>query len=242
METVSVDQQTNDATTVENDKSAENKVNKSPPDAHALCSCPQKCHERVPEDVRESLQKGFSRLCDNAKQNEYLQSYIEMRSVYKRLWAQEERIGGRLQRRVSCKYKIPLNNADSTSLTYGQHKTRIHTNSRGKTSFVVNIKEGVDTIEVCQKAFMNIYGITEKRIRLQREKLIAKLRNATKDSEFSQLNQNDGIKTKEQIEWSSEQAILEAFFGNQLWQPQYIGMSTDTKIQPTESLLSDIKA
>lgn len=31
-----------------------------------------------------------------------------MRSVYKRLWCQEERVGGRLQRRVSCKYKIPI--------------------------------------------------------------------------------------------------------------------------------------
>lgn len=33
------------------------------------------------------------------------------------------------------------------------------------------------TIEVCQKAFMNVYGITEKRVRLQREKLIDRLRN-----------------------------------------------------------------
>ncbi|KAF6203090.1 hypothetical protein GE061_003504 [Apolygus lucorum] len=238
MEAVSVDQeiQTN-STTVESDKSTESKVNKSTPDEQALCSCPQKCHKRVPKDVLESLQRGFSRLGDNAKKNEYLQS-----SVYKRLWTKVERVGGRMQRRVSCKYKIPLNNADPSNLSYGQHKTRIHTNSRGKTSFVVNIKEGVNTIEVCQKAFMNIYGITEKRIRLQREKLIEKLRDSTTDSEFPQQNRNNGIMTEEEIEWSSEQAILEAFFGNQLWRPEYIGMSTDTKLLPTEHLHSDIKA
>lgn len=35
-------------------------------------------------------------------------------------------------------------------------------------------KNEVNTVEVCQKAFMNVYAITEKRVRLQREKLISK--------------------------------------------------------------------
>lgn len=35
----------------------------------------------------------------------------------------------------------------------------------------------INTVEVCQKAFMNLYAITEKRIRLQREKLILQTRS-----------------------------------------------------------------
>lgn len=31
-----------------------------------------------------------------------------MRSVHKRLYQEETRVGGRLQRRVSCKYRIPI--------------------------------------------------------------------------------------------------------------------------------------
>lgn len=34
---------------------------------------------------------------------------------------------------------------------------------------------GDDTVEVCQKAFMNVFGITEKRVRMQRERCIALL-------------------------------------------------------------------
>lgn len=60
------------------------------------------------------------------------------------------------------------------------------------------MKEGVATIEVCQKAFMNIYGITEKRIRLQREKLIAKLRRKAAESENTAVLQMLGNRVEKQ--------------------------------------------
>lgn len=73
-----------------------------------LCNCPQKCGEKIPQEVRERLFMDFYKMGDHLKQNYFLQSYIEMRSVHKRLYQEETRVGGRLQRRVSCKYRIPL--------------------------------------------------------------------------------------------------------------------------------------
>ncbi|BET02938.1 Hypothetical protein NTJ_15756 [Nesidiocoris tenuis] len=206
----------------------------------ALCNCPQKCWKRVADDVRVTLRKRFKELDDNSKQNEFLQSYIEMRSVFRRLWAQEERIGGRLQRRVSCKYKIPIH-GDETKFSEIGPATKL-INSKRKQKQAVNVKEGVATIEVCQKAFMNIYGITEKRIRLQREKLIAKLRRKAAESENTAVLQMLGNRVEkqkaEEPQWTSEQALLQAFFCNQLWRPEYIGMAEAKIHQETEPTLT----
>lgn len=57
------------------------------------------------------------------------------------------------------------------------HYDNIISDSKGKATFVMTPRGRGKTIEVCQKAFMNVYGITEKRVRLQREKLIARLRD-----------------------------------------------------------------
>lgn len=73
-----------------------------------LCNCPQKCGEKIPKEIQERLFKDFYKIGDHLQQNYYLQSYIEMRSVHKRLFQEETRVGGRLQRRVSCKYRIPI--------------------------------------------------------------------------------------------------------------------------------------
>lgn len=73
-----------------------------------LCNCPQKCGEKIPMEIRTRLFADYYKLGDHLKQNYYLQSYIEMRSVHKRLYQEETRVGGRLQRRVSCKYRIPI--------------------------------------------------------------------------------------------------------------------------------------
>lgn len=73
-----------------------------------LCNCPQKCGDKIPSDIRTRLFEDFYKMADHVQQNNFLQTYIEMRSVHKRLWSAETRIGGRLQRRVSCKYRIPI--------------------------------------------------------------------------------------------------------------------------------------
>ncbi|XP_075224977.1 uncharacterized protein LOC142326389 [Lycorma delicatula] len=146
-----------------------------------LCNCPQRCGDKIPDDVRKHLFTEFYKLGDHIQQNHFLQKYIEMRSVRKRLWDDDEqRVGGRLQRRVSCKYHIPIeiekskdeNNPADVNMpidasTSGKPETDKHKLSK---------KKEENTVEVCQKAFMNMYAITEKRIRLQREKLILKSR------------------------------------------------------------------
>jgi len=219
-----------------------------------LCNCPQKCNERIPLDVREGLFKEFHQLGDHYKQNVYLQSYIEMRSVYKRLWCQEERVGGRLQRRVSCKYKVPLkvpDLSDTVGLEPEHRPPKLSTNSKGKMTYIVGAKSSIKTAEVCQKAFMNVYGITEKRIRLQREKLITQLRNDTLESIGanpttlkSQPTQTVAkeippppalIPLEPMDSISYDISLVNNFFQNQLWKPEYIGISNEALTPAVES-------
>ncbi|XP_014243070.1 uncharacterized protein LOC106663054 [Cimex lectularius] len=216
---------------------------KKPPEI--LCNCPQKCQQRVPTEIRLGLYKEFSELGDHYRQNQYLQSYIEMRSVYKRLWCQEERVGGRLQRRVSCKYRIPLEIPKPIFETVQTHQPKLQTNSKGKAAYIVGIKDGVKTIEVCQKAFMNVYGITEKRIRLQREKLIAKLRSDSMEikEKMEEPKAENHVSQVQQVttQISEEQFIVDSFFRNQLWRPEYIGIPCD-KLQYLDVYHNDVKA
>ncbi|KAK9502468.1 hypothetical protein O3M35_011244 [Rhynocoris fuscipes] len=229
-------------------------LTKKPPDI--LCNCPQKCDQRVPQEVRSSLYKEFCSLGDHLRQNTYLQSFIEMRSVYKRLWSEEERVGGRLQRRVSCKYKIPMqlpnNRLNATELS--RSAPRISTNSKGQATIMVGVKEAIRTIEVCQKAFMNVYGITEKRIRLQREKLIARLRadypernvhlGAVEDFGAANEYHSSGVSHRHQAEdedYEDQLSIVDTFFRNQLWKPEYIGISSD-KLQYIDTFSNNVKA
>uniref|UniRef100_A0A224XUY9 Uncharacterized protein n=1 Tax=Panstrongylus lignarius TaxID=156445 RepID=A0A224XUY9_9HEMI len=238
---------------------------KKPPDI--LCNCPQKCDQRVPQDVRSSLYKEFCSLGDHVRQNAYLQSYIEMRSVYKRLWCQEERIGGRLQRRVSCKYRVPIEVPKPSLDTAAEQppsSPKLTTNSKGQATIIVGIREGCRTIEVCQKAFMNVYGITEKRIRLQREKLIARLRGDNPDRHFragtiragsdetmiysksnsiiSQSNQSNQTSSSTGVHGDDDElSIVDTFFRNQLWKPEYIGIPSD-KLQYLDVYYNNVKA
>lgn len=105
----------------------------------------------------------------------------------------------------------------------------------------------VKYIEVCQKAFMNMYGITEKRVRWQREKLILKARIlAEKKREeleemdrtlslarslgagcqplFALLEKSNCSHLYEQLMGAIEDdvALVNNFFHNQLWKPEDI--------------------
>ncbi|KAL1129188.1 hypothetical protein AAG570_013718 [Ranatra chinensis] len=208
----------------------------------AVCHCPQKCGDKLSEAVRQELLTEFQKLGEAHKQNLYLQSFIEMRSVYKRLWCQEERVAGRLQRRVSCKYRLPYTVPKPLLAEKNQSPPKLTTNSKGKMTFIIGLRDPSEAVEVCQKAFMNVYGITEKRIRLQREKLIAKLRNDTIES-MSQAcedkGSNDETDKSEPVPSATTNkdagitqfdiALVDRFFRNQLWKPEYIGMPLTAK-------------
>ena len=106
-------------------------------------------------------------------------------------------------------------------------------------------------VEVCQKAFMNVYAITEKRVRLQREKLISQhgiaplRRNVCPPDTQRRQEGVSVLPTDEPIDLRRKRepppmipipllmkapdkdiAIVHNFFQNQLWKPEYIGTAT----------------
>ncbi|XP_054285554.1 uncharacterized protein LOC129002067 [Macrosteles quadrilineatus] len=219
--------------------------------ADQLCNCPQKCGEKIPQEVRERLFIDFYKMGDHLKQNYFLQSYIEMRSVHKRLYQEETRVGGRLQRRVSCKYRIPLElptSYPSENLSVTDLKRKRPKLPAGK------------TVEVCQKAFMNMYSITEKRIRLQRERLIIKSRYEAEERRIEAEEMKTSVSVardlvagiKPLLMSQTENAtitslpsqllssidhditVVNNFFRNQLWKPEYIGNGKSPLLNPSQ--------
>ncbi|KAJ1522947.1 hypothetical protein ONE63_002086 [Megalurothrips usitatus] len=141
-----------------------------------ICTCPQKCGDKIPQDARERLFKEFYRLSDHALQNRFLQAHIEIRAVQRRFWRQQQRTAsGRSQRRVSCKYQVPM------------------IQSAADVTFDGRTKPGIPIVEVCQKAFMNVYAITEKRVRIQRERLIVQAQELAAANGESPLQPMDSL-------------------------------------------------
>jgi hypothetical protein len=88
-------------------------------DSEVLCQCPQRCGDKVPKEVRRKLITEFYRLGDHALQNEFLMAHIETRAVQRR--SSDHKVPGRNQRRVSCKYHIPLVTDAGTPTGSGNH-------------------------------------------------------------------------------------------------------------------------
>ncbi|XP_066991601.1 uncharacterized protein [Anabrus simplex] len=227
---------------------------KSQPES--LCQCPQHCDEKVPAEVRLKLFTEFYKLGDHQLQNDFLMAHIKTRAVQRR--SLDLKVPGRNKRRVSCKYQIPLLFNSSPPITPGPSPP------------------GVKLVEVCQKAYMNVFAITEKRVRLQREKLIAEVggrplitpprrqikvgqigevglwrdapvspSNVRQTREYehsrmgplqqalttSRLHHEVTITPKQpEITLSAKQYhdidLVDSFFSNQLWKPEYINMAT----------------
>ncbi|XP_031356106.1 uncharacterized protein LOC116180318 [Photinus pyralis] len=73
--------------------------------ADELCQCPQKCDERIPTELRERLFAQFYGLGDPDKQNKFLREHMDIRA---RLNVPELTLNGRAPRRITCKYLVPL--------------------------------------------------------------------------------------------------------------------------------------
>ncbi|XP_017777814.1 PREDICTED: uncharacterized protein LOC108563599 [Nicrophorus vespilloides] len=73
--------------------------------ADELCTCPQKCDERVPVELRERLFTHFYGLCDTDKQNAFLRKHMDVRA---RMNLPEMTVSGRSPRRITCKYLVPV--------------------------------------------------------------------------------------------------------------------------------------
>lgn len=102
-------------------------------------------------------------------------------------------------------------------------------------------------MEVCQKAFMHVYAITEKRVRLQREKLICQhgitphTRSACPVDAVSRTQGQEPVNEPIDLRRKRDPpsmipilmkapdkdiALVHNFFLNQLWKPEYIGTAT----------------
>ena len=75
--------------------------------AEQLGSCPLHCDTKISKEWREKIYKQFGELGDHSLQNLYIQRHIKIKSIAKRLW-EDEIIDKKIQRRVTCKYLIPL--------------------------------------------------------------------------------------------------------------------------------------
>lgn len=87
--------------------------------AEQLCNCPLHCDTKFNKEWKEKIYKQFGELSDHATQNQYIQRHIKIKSIAKRLW-EDEIIDKKIQRRVTCKYLIPITGSviESYSCTY----------------------------------------------------------------------------------------------------------------------------
>ncbi|XP_049778255.1 uncharacterized protein LOC126175481 [Schistocerca cancellata] len=193
-----------------------------------LCSCPQRCNEKISTEDRMKLFSEFYKLGDQIRQNEFLRAHINARAVQKR--SPDNKPLKRAKRRVSCKYRVPLLSKTDMHIGPGTSPT------------------GARLIEVCQKAFMNIFVITEKRVRLQREKLIVEvmgtkgiphvqhkrhphdvfttnklpLQSADEPVDMTIPRNTTEVDVTILKEREHDIALVDNFFMNQLWKPEYI--------------------
>ncbi|XP_050421472.1 uncharacterized protein LOC126833922 [Adelges cooleyi] len=242
------------------------KDNKSAPDT--LCQCPQKCSERVPQKAKDELFKMFGEMENEDVQNKFLQKFIEARPVANRLFSKETTANGKLLRRIHCKYRIPSIVTDDflTNVNYDSDKD--DDSDFDETSSVTSLDSKEendkplesDTIEtsrrslsryncvdVCQKAFLNLFGLSDKRLKTVRELLIIKARQKhmkrMMEKEENQIevslakdlaqgclplmalfNKEDSKKVSDQLMTaiSNDINLVNNFFCNQLWKPEYI--------------------
>lgn len=77
-----------------------------------LCQCPQKCDERVPLEKRDLLFHHFYGLGDADLQNAFLRRHMDVRA---RANIPETTVSGRSPRRITCKYLVPLLPSESAT-------------------------------------------------------------------------------------------------------------------------------
>ncbi|KAF0768946.1 Uncharacterized protein FWK35_00025671 [Aphis craccivora] len=242
------------------------KETKTQPDT--LCQCPQKCSERVPQRSKDELFKMFIEMDSVDVQNQFLQKFIEARPVANRLFSKETTANGKLLRRIHCKYRIPSFVSEDCMSNINCDSDKDEESGFDETSSVASLdsKEENDKslesdstetskkslshyncVDVCQRAFLNLFGLSDKRIKTVRELLIIKARQKhmkrMMEKEENQIevslaknlaqgclplmalfNEEDSKKVSDQLMTaiSNDINLVNNFFCNQLWKPEYI--------------------
>ncbi|XP_050543670.1 uncharacterized protein LOC126906828 [Daktulosphaira vitifoliae] len=242
------------------------KDSKTQPDN--LCQCPQKCSERVPQKSKDELFKMFVEMENEDIQNKFLQKFIEARPVANRLFSKETTANGKLLRRIHCKYRIPSIITDDFLTSINCDSDKDDDSDFDETSSVTSMESKEDSdkllendsiessrkslgryncVDVCQKAFLNLFGLSDKRLKTVRELLIIKARQKhmkrMMEKEENQIevslakdlaqgclplmalfNKEDSKKVSDQLMTaiSNDINLVNNFFCNQLWKPEYI--------------------
>ncbi|CAH2013272.1 unnamed protein product [Acanthoscelides obtectus] len=150
-----------------------------------LCQCPHKCDASVPLEARRRLFEHFYGLGEADLQNQFLRKHMDLRA---RLNAPTPPL--------SC--SSPDGGGGS-----GRPPRRI------TCKYLVPLLPSDDTVEVCQKAFVSAFVITTKRVRLQREKLIASLGLNSYSSHNRSKNNNNNPATANNNKLPVTSAICE---------------------------------
>ncbi|XP_019757443.1 uncharacterized protein LOC109535870 isoform X1 [Dendroctonus ponderosae] len=135
-----------------------------------LCQCPHKCDELVSSEARQRLFQHFYGLGEADLQNNFLRQNMDLRA---RLNIPETTGSGRPPRRITCKYLVPLLDESLAEDDFLYFESKVQATIYSISDYM-NILQN-RAVEVCQKAFVSAFVITTKRVRLQREKLIASL-------------------------------------------------------------------
>lgn len=242
------------------------KDTKTQPDT--LCQCPQKCSERVPQRSKDELFKMFGEMDNEDVQNKFLQKFIEARPVANRLFSKETTANGKLLRRIHCKYRIPSIVSEDFMSNINGDSEKDEESDFDETSSVASMdskeenEKGLESdsteisrkslsryncVDVCQKAFLNLFGLSDKRLKTVRELLIIKARQKhmkrMMEKEENQIevslakdlaqgclplmalfNKEDSKKVSDQLMTaiSNDINLVNNFFCNQLWKPEYI--------------------
>ncbi|XP_018336770.1 uncharacterized protein LOC108745163 [Agrilus planipennis] len=78
-----------------------------------LCQCPQKCDDRVPLEIRQRLFSHFYGLGDTDRQNKFLRQHMDVRAR-NHVVPETTTPSGRSPRRITCKYLLPLFPSEDT--------------------------------------------------------------------------------------------------------------------------------
>ncbi|XP_060857543.1 uncharacterized protein LOC132935102 [Metopolophium dirhodum] len=232
-----------------------------------LCQCPQKCSVRIPQQSKDELLKMFVEMNSEEVQNTFLLKIIKAQPVANRLFSNEIS-NGKLLRRIHCKYRIPYIVSDDLISNINSDSDEVEESDFDETSSGASLDskdendkslEGdsmevsrkllnhFNCVDVCQKAFINLFGLSDKRLKTVRELLIAKARRKymkrMMEKEENQIEVSlakglaesclplIGLFNTEDRKIVSDQLLtainndinlVNNFFYNQLWKPEYL--------------------
>lgn len=215
-----------------------------------LCQCPHKCDERLSHDIRERIFSQFYGMGDADKQNKFLRKHMDVRARIAISGGGEDK--NRSPRRITCKYLLPLLPSTETvevcqkafvsAFVITTKRVRLQRekliSSLGMNNYNRSCK--LTSGENQSSDSSHVLSSSDSQEREEEKDVIKsvclKLDNAAQEIPFKRLIDDPlipfGLLLPEGItiapvtispEHIRDIAIVNNFFSNQLWKPEYIG-------------------